>query len=238
MDITVTRYIPILLAHSTSHEEIEGIKTGDELNMLLPTEIALLNTSITAPIFYHKFVCKQLQSFACKPPVMKKEKVERDTSCKPRLQEGPLIISIDTSASMNGKPEEISKSLLMQILQMAKKKKRKCFLITFSIHTHILEISKAANWRKVKEFMQTNFTGGTDGEQMLNDILETLKTKNYSMADALIISDFEFAPPLNKTKEAIIKEQKKGTRFYGLQIGKTSNIYKNILDRIWEISKS
>ena len=70
---------------------------------------------------------------------------------------------------------------------------------------------------------------------MLNDILKALKTKNYSMADVLIISDFQFDSPLNKTKETIIKEQEKGTCFYGLQIGKGNNVYKTILDKVWKI---
>ncbi len=55
------------------------------------------------------------------------------------------------------------------------------------------------------------------------------------MADVLIISDFQFDSPLNKTKETIIKEQEKGTCFYGLQIGKGNNVYKTILDKVWKI---
>lgn len=230
-DATITRYVPILLSHNTSHEEISGVKTGDDLKMLLPNEMALLSNPATTSTFYRKYLYKQLQSFAYKPPIKKKEKTERNLH-NPRLLLGPIIVSVDTSSSMTGKPEKIAKSLLMQILRMAKKKKRKCFLITFSIHTCVLDISKATNWRKVREFMKKSFTGGTCGEFMLNDILKALKTKNYSMADVLIISDFQFDSPLNKTKETIIKEQEKGTCFYGLQIGKGNNVYKTILDKV------
>lgn len=234
-DATFIQHIPLLLEHSSSHEEVDGIKISDDLNMLLPSEIALLNEPVTESVFYHKYSCKQLQSFASKPPSIKREKTEKKRSHHPRLQEGPIIVSIDTSGSMEGKPEEIAKSLLVQILQMAKKKKRKCFLITFSVHTKLLEISKPGHWHKVKEFLSRTFTGGTDGEQMLKDIITALNTKDYSMADALIISDFEFSTPLPDTKKAILKEQAKGSRFYGLQIGRGFNDYKPILDKIWTI---
>lgn len=234
-DSIIVRHIPLLLEHSSSHEEVEGIKASDDLNMLLPSEIALLNDAATESVFYHKYSTRQLQSFASKPPTVKREKTEKKRSLKPRLQEGPIIVSIDTSGSMDGKPEEIAKSLLVQILQMAKKKKRKCFLITFSVHSKCLEISKPGHWHEVKEFLNKRFTGGTDGEQMLKDIIKALNTHDYSMADALIISDFEFSSPRSDTRKAILKEQAKGSRFYGLQIGYRNNEYELILDRIWEI---
>lgn len=235
VDSIITRYIPVLLAHNTSHEEVDGIKTDDDLNMLLPTEIALLNNPVTESMFYHKYSTKQLQSFASKPPTNKKKKSDIQKKQTPRLQEGPMIVCVDTSGSMVGKPEHIAKSLLMQILQTAKKKKRKCYLITFSVHTKVLEITHPKHWHKVKEFMAKTFTGGTDGEQMLSDIIRVLKTNDFSMADALIISDFNFPFPFPKTESAMKKEQAKGTRFYGLQIGKDRNDYEPLLDKIWVI---
>ena len=202
---------------------------------MFPSEVALLNDKNTELVFYHKYCGKQLQSFASKSPSVKKEKTEKKHINKPRLQEGPIIVCIDTSGSMEGEPEEIAKSLLLQILQMAKKKKRKCFLITFSVHTKTLEISKPGQWHKVKEFLIKRFSGGTDGERMLKDIINTLNTQQYSMADALIISDFQFPYPFPNTRKSILKEQAKGTRFYGLQIGNRHNGYKSLLDKVWEI---
>ena len=176
-----------------------------------------------------------MQSFAFRPPSEKKEKTDKKTTSTPRLQEGPIIVSIDTSGSMEGFPEKIAKALLIQILEMAKKKKRKCFLITFSVRTKVLEISKPGHWKKLKEFLKKNFTGGTNGEQMLNDILKTLKSKDHSMADALIISDFDFPYPLPGTQKDIFMEQAKGTRFFGLQIGDGYNEYVHLLDKTWVI---
>ena len=70
---------------------------------------------------------------------------------------------------------------------------------------------------------------------MLAFALDALKTDNYSMADVLIISDFEFNLPLSTTRKRMEEEQEKGTRFYGLQIGKVRSGYDKVLDRIWSI---
>ena len=55
------------------------------------------------------------------------------------------------------------------------------------------------------------------------------------MADALIISDFQFPYPFPDTRKSILKEQAKGIRFYGLQIGSSHNGYKSLLDEVWKI---
>ena len=146
-----------------------------------------------------------------------------------------MIVCIDTSGSMVGRPEKIAKSLTMQILQTAKRKGRKCILITFSVRANVLEMTEPKHWQKVKEFMKNVFTGGTDGEDMLCEVLEALNSERWSMADVLVISDFEFYLPTAATMKRMADEQQKGTRFYGLQIGQGYAGYNRILDRIWTI---
>lgn len=234
-DSTITKYIPILLAHSKSKEEIEGIRVGDDLNTMVPTEVAWLSEPETELFFFQKFASKQLQLFASKPPTIQEKKTDQEKKKKPRLQEGPMIVCIDTSGSMEGKPEQIAKSLTMQILYTAKRKKRKCFLITYSVRANVLDISQPQHWQIVKSFLKNVFTGGTDGEKMLACVLQTLNTENYSMADVLVISDFEFNLPSPQTRKKIKEEQKKGTRFYGLLIGKERSGYENIMDKMWNV---
>lgn len=132
-------------------------------------------------------------------------------------------------------PEKIAKSLTMQILQTAKRKGRKCILITFSVRANVLEMTEPKHWQKVKEFMKNVFTGGTDGEDMFCEVLKALNSERWSMADVLVISDFEFYLPTAATMKRIADEQQKGTRFYGLQIGQGYAGYNRILDRIWTI---
>ena len=62
-----------------------------------------------------------------------------------------------------------------------------------------------------------------------------LKTQMYAMADMLIISDFMFEPPEEHVRKLMEEEHQKGTRFYGLQIGRYSHDYDTILDKVWRI---
>ena len=118
---------------------------------------------------------------------------------------------------------------------MAKNQKRKCYLISFSVRAQTLDLSLPGSWRKLNDFLDNSFTGGTDGEEMLKDALRMLQTSNFSMADVLIISDFYFSVPQPKTRDKMNKERAKGTRFYGLKIHSGSNAYNSILDKIWSV---
>ena len=96
-------------------------------------------------------------------------------------------------------------------------------------------MTNPANWRKLNKFLEEGFSGGTDGEEMLNSALDALQKKDFCMADVLIISDFEFPLPKSTTKARMRAEHDKGTRFYGLQIGSWPNRYQSILDKMWKM---
>lgn len=234
-DDIVYKYMPILLSHSTMATEIEQISIGNNLSHVIPSEIATLSEPSTEMMFFKKFAERQLQIFANKPPMKAQDKQVQDHQTKPRLEMGPIIVSIDTSGSMIGKPEKLARSLLMQLLRLAKKQHRKCFVITFSVRAKALELTKPANWGLLEKFFEEGFSGGTDGEQMLAAALDTLQTKDFCMADVLIISDFFFPLPIDKTHKRMETEHAKGTRYYGLQIGETKNPYDKVLDKIWRI---
>ena len=231
MDNSITKYIPILLKHSHDKQDIEGVTFGDNLNSLLPSEIAMLGSSS----FYIKYARKQLQQFSSRAAQTKKEKSDRKEK-SPRLDQGPMILCIDTSGSMTGKPLEIAKSLTRQLAAIAQKERRSCFLISFSIRTKTFDLSKPSSYLKLENFFEDRYNGGSDGEEMLNKIIEELQTNQYSMADALIISDFKFELPAKITLKKIKEEQNKGTKFYGLGI-RALPYYNNVLDKIWYISR-
>ncbi len=234
-DDIVYKYIPMLLSTNTTSTEVEQITVGNDLSHVIPNEIATLSEPETETLFFKKYAEGQLQIFTNKPPMKAQCKEEEKYQRKPRLEMGPIIISMDTSGSMNGMPEKIARCLLTQLLRIAKKKHRKCFVITFSVRAKTLELTKPANWRLVKNFLEKEFSGGTDGEEMLSAALSALGTKHFYMADILIISDFEFPIPKESTSNRMKIAHTKGTRFYGLQIGKWNNQYDKILDKMWKI---
>ena len=141
----VLKYMPILLSNTTTTTEIEQISIGNNLSHVIPTEIATLSEVTTDMMFFKKFAERQLQIFANKPPMTVQDKQAQENQTKPRLEKGPIIVSVDTSGSMMGKPEKLARCLLMQLLRLAKKQKRKCFVITFSVRAKALELTKPAN---------------------------------------------------------------------------------------------
>ena len=64
-----------------------------------------------------------------------------------------------------------------------------------------------------------------------------LNSEKYAMADMLIISDFIFDPPNDRVSQFMQEEHQKGTRFYGLQIGRDYHEYDKILDKVWQIER-
>lgn len=218
MDNTIKRYLPLLPSPPKPAVEIEEVSNGNDLRHVLPVEMAIMADPQTEDFFYLKYATKKLQLFANKPKEQSQMKTEQTKEKKPRLEKGPIIVSLDTSGSMSGKRIQLAKTLLLQLLRMAKKQKRKCYLISFSVRAQTLDLSLPGSWRKLNDFLDNSFVGGTDGEEMLKDALRMLQTSNFSMADVLIISDFYFSVPQPKTRDKMNKERAKGTRFYGLKI--------------------
>ena len=235
MDDTIQRYLPILPSSPKPAAEAEGIVNGNELQHLLPSETAILSDRQTENLFFYKFVTQQLQLFANRPKNKSHFKTEQTKKKEPRLENGPIIVAVDTSGSMSGKRLKIAYSVLTQLLRLARKQKRKVFLMTFSVRAKFLDLSLPRNWMRLNAFLEERFTGGTDGEAMLNRAIEKLQSKSFGMADVLIISDFYFPPPLGPTKKKMLIEHNKGTRFYGLKINSTGKLYDKILDKTWNI---
>lgn len=232
-DSIIRKYLPSTICRYPSVEEIDQVEQGDNIPRALPSELALMADVDTESLFYKRYAGKELQQLSS-PSKDKPVITDRDRN-QPRLTKGPIIVAIDTSGSMTGTPIKIATSLLLQLLRMAKKERRKCFLISFSVRAKNIDLSRPGNWRKLEAFLKDGYTGGTDGEQMLNQAMEVLDEGTFEMADILIISDFEFPKPIATTQDRMEKNRQKGTKFYGLQIGDSSRTYDKILDRLWQI---
>ena len=229
-DSVIYKFLPVAVAKNSSVEEFDRVEYGDNLERVLPVEL-----SMPEDVFFKRYVTKELQQISS-PGKDKPRKIEEHRN-DPRLTKGPIIVSIDTSGSMSGQPQQIAFSLLKQLLRMAKKQKRSCYLISFSVRSKSIDLAKPRNWNRVDSFLKNSFSGGTDGEQMLGEAIRLLQKGTYEMADILIISDFEFPEPVKETMKRIGKEKTLGTRFYGLRIGHlgTEAYETKVLDKMWII---
>lgn len=227
---------PLLISQHPSCTEIERIVASDDIAHLLPTETAMLSTKETEILFYHKLACKQLQSLS-NLPESSSPKSKSQSQPKPKLENGPIILCLDTSGSMEGRAEQIAQSILIQLLRIAKKEKRKCFLITFAIDIFTLEVSKPGGWRRVQEAIEHVNGGGTSSRELFWKVFEVLGNDNFGKADILIISDFQLPLPDAHILQRIEKEKEKCTCFYGLGILRNNQLpdFTTILDKIWKI---
>ncbi len=225
------RYHPSSISTNMSFEEIDRITTGNNIERVIPSEFLYLADSETEIIFMDRYARQQLQQFAA--PGLNQAIKDPEYKPQPRPTLGPIIVSVDTSGSMNGHPMEVAFAMLHQLIDTAHRTHRNCYLITYSVQSKSIDLCEPGQWRRLDDFLSTSYSGGTNGEHMFQDVIRKLHTNNYSMADVLIISDFAFAIPIPETLAAIRREQASGTRFYGLQIGLINNPYSKILDRIW-----
>ena len=176
--LTIASGVEMKMEHSAG-SDIEGITVGDDLNSLLPLELAQYSDEDMEGLFIYKYRTRRLQTFRYKSEM---SKPSRKLGFTHASRKGPMIVCIDTSASMYGTPERISSTLISLLEQTAEDLERDCYLIDFSVSTRaidLMEKRKANRLRKigitvVDEFgvesladsssskSPTDFTDGTD----------------------------------------------------------------------------
>lgn len=234
------------LSHSPG-SDIEGVSIGRDLNSLMPMEWAQYTDTDMEKLFLHKYMTSKLQVFHYKSEIAKPARRLRSERASRR---GPMIVCVDSSASMSGVPQKIETSLLAKLEQTAETLNRDCFLIDFSVDIRPIEL-RSRRQKKSMERMgmrmedQENFAqgyfpfigGGTDAQKMLNQTFALLDNNDdrYMNADVLWITDF-LIPRIDKELMLRFKEyQKTGTKFYGFKIGDGHSDWEQYFDKIYEI---
>lgn len=229
------KYIKETIIRSEYHPEpaqrgnIVGFEYSNEISKVLPSEISLQAVPDLEDLFYLKFVEKQLLSYRYSQDVaevISETQLKEIEVTKSKDLTGPIIICVDTSASMHGAPELTAKIATFALAKNAMRQHRKCFLISFSKGIETLDMSnfkKSNALENLVSFLNKSFDGGTDAAPALNECLRQLKTERYSNADVLMISDFVMNQMPQYIVNDIKNEQTKGTFFYSLVIGDSAN---------------
>jgi uncharacterized protein with von Willebrand factor type A (vWA) domain len=213
-----------------SKADLIGIHESDDLSSLLPSEVALLGDSNLQSLFYKKFVEKKLQTFEYQAKVLSYSEEEFLDKRQKEKEEakGPFIICVDTSGSMHGTPETVSKMLCFAILKLAIRENRKCYLISFSTGIQTINLTDLNNsLDKILEFLSMSFHGGTDASPAMNEALRMLGTDDYKKADVIVVSDFVMPSFGETTKKQIVVAKENKTKFHSLVIGSSQN--KNVI---------
>lgn len=214
---------------SSSKSDIAGITIGDDLSNLLPSELAMLAEPATRDIFYRNFVTKRLQVFASQSSEKKGKK----------KHDGPIIICLDTSSSMQGEPVLVAKALSIAICIIAQRRKRKVLVVKYSYSHDLFRLRNIERDKKdLLDFLGEAEMGGNDENSMFRWLFDDIMPfeSDYSTADILCISDFGWMPISEEVMEKIYAEKQKGMTFYGLNIVDSSTMGQYMRDYMEDMS--
>ena len=196
---------------SASKSDIGGITVGNDLSSLLPTELALLSEPATQSVFYKNYTTRRLQVFAS---------TSHDTKGK-KHRDGPIVICMDTSSSMDGEPVLVAKALTMAICIIAQRAHRPVMVVRYSDGHELFRLRNIdAQKKAILDFLSVTEMGGNDEDELFRWLFTDImpNEKEYDSADVLCISDFGWTEVKEESMGLIEKEKSKGTIFYGLNI--------------------
>lgn len=221
--------------HSVSHStpsDIAGVGTGNDLSALLPLEMAQMADDELSGLFAYKFATRRLQTFDYKSQILNPTHKLQLHRARPK---GPMLVCLDTSASMQGVPTEVAHSLVVKLLQIALRQDRGLLVITFSTRAQAYDVR--LNRARLLEFFKSTPDGGTEAESMIEQLVATLcNNPAYAGADVCVVSDFHI-PIVNDAHLRQMRQlHEAGTRFYGLQIGENRQPeWNRHFDKIYKI---
>ncbi len=226
----------------SKRDEIIGVFASNDLNRLLPSEVAYLAEPQTESVFFKRFAEQQLLTTEFEHRYLDERSGEAQVSqtVSRKKERGPFIVCVDTSGSMEGLPERVAKVLCFGIMKMAAREERKAFLINFSTGIQTLDLLNIADSiGDLAHFLKQSFHGGTDLSLALDAALNKLETDDFNDADVLIISDFvmyTIDPSLRR--RMAFRRVNRNTRFYGMIISDEPNeAVTSIFDRVWRYNE-
>ena len=198
---------------TAAKSDISGITVGDDLSNLLPSEIALLSCKQTQNIFFRNYAVKRLQVFASASSGSEKAV---------RHQDGPVIICLDTSDSMQGRPAEVARILTMAVTIVAQRRKRKVLVVKYADRHHLFTVENLRRQRNaLMDYLAVYSGGGNNEEEMFDWLFTTVLPReagDFDSADILCLSDFGWTPLSDNVFNIINENKGNGMKFYGLDI--------------------
>ena len=215
------------ITNRAAKSTVVGVRESDDISAIISPEAVLLSSDQTEDLFYLKFAEKKLLTYDYQP-----EARTRATALPGRSKErfkvqkrGPVILAVDTSASMEGEWEMDAKALALALVRIAFRQQRAVYVISFSQATDSMVLSPArkGSLGKLIEFLLMSFHGGTDLSKALSDGLTRLQDQEFRKADMVFLTDGD-AEIFGRDQVARMNAaRKEGVRFYGLLVGDAAN---------------
>ncbi len=209
--------------------ETGGIVLGQEINRLLPGELAQLGHPKLKMLWHARRAEGKLLNYChcgLMPDIqLSEEQIAKDeiTRKKPSTRiSGPIIFCLDTSASMQGKPEKIAKALVLEGVRLAFEEKRPCHIYSFSGEQQLLEHDvdlTRAGLKQLLKFLKNSFSGGTDVVYPLHKALQKHQQEAWQDADILLLTDGRFPVRESEFNQLVKEKNKQGLRIHGVLLG-------------------
>jgi len=245
-----------------SPEETRGLTRSGDISRMLPSEARLLasgwpkgdiskGSKACRRLFLARRAERTLLSYERAGWVDDQpSRVTGRLELRPASEMGPIIVCLDTSASMLGPRETVAKSLTLECMRGAIRQQRKCLVYAFSGPENVMELELDVgpeSISKLLSFLTMSFSGGTDVDAPLALSLERLGREEWNLADILMVTDGEIPHPnedilgkLNVAKDDM------GLSVHGLLVGRVTepmqkictdiHVFKswNVVDESWK----
>ena len=231
----VGRFIRLAMAEQATklihgRDQVHSVSLGDDLNRVLPSEVALLAVPGGRREFYRKFAERELLQYELRGT----EKIAR----------GAIICMIDSSGSMGGGREIWAKAVGIALLHIAAKQNRDFYGIIFGSRSEIKEFyfpKGKGGPNEVLDFAEFAFMGGTDFMAPISRAMEVLERQfnadGAQKGDLLLVTDGHCAVDDQWFQKYMQKKEQLAFRMYGALIGTHSPVVKALSDEVYKITE-
>ena len=161
-----------------------SLELGRDLSRAITSELAMLASPQTMPLFLRKYQRGQIKQYQRREPIYKGM--------------GDIICCLDESDSTEGDPAAWGKAVALTLLEIAADSGRRFALIHFSgpgsFKTEVFRPGGYAMAEKV-DAAETFLGGGTDFQTPMNDAMRLMDEEDLENADIIFITDGECALP-------------------------------------------
>ena len=160
--------------------ETYSLELGNNLSRALTSELAMLATPETIPLFLRKYQQKQIKQYRRREPIYKGM--------------GDIICCLDESSSTEGEAAAWGKAVAMTLLEIAAESRRSFALIHFagssSCQVNIFRPGEYTLEDKLTA-AETFLGGGTNFERPIREAIHLMESERFEKADVVFITDGE-----------------------------------------------
>ncbi|MCD8197112.1 MAG: hypothetical protein LUE24_08160 [Lachnospiraceae bacterium] len=176
------------------------LELGRDISRALTSELAMLASPQTLPLFLRKQQLGQIKQYRRREPIYKGR--------------GDIICCLDESSSTTGDNAAWGKAVALTLMEIATGEKRSFALIHFSgrgfFQTDIFRSGEYTVGDKMRA-AETFLNGGTNFESPLREALRLMEQEHFENADVVFITDGERVLPENFAEQ--FSEQRTAKRF-------------------------